>query len=258
MEKGRKAWFKIKKTLSLDISSCILEKLFDTLVVPITLYGSEVWGAVKIFRDSGPYENLHLKFIKEILGVHSKATNVACLAETNRTPLHLKVQLNILKFLIHILNSPDSLVSDIYKIVKDSSIWGSHVRDLLNKLGFSHLNYNKNNIQFYIGRIEQRLYDQNKQNMNSLLVASEKLSFFRTIHTPSKRPAYIDNCNKADRSILGRFRLSAHALAIESGRYKNIERSRRLCLSCNDGDIEDEYHRYALIMHGREEILLKN
>ena len=63
MEKGRKAWFKIKKSLTLDTSCCILEKLFDALVVPVILYGSEVWGAVKTYRDSDPYENLHLKFI---------------------------------------------------------------------------------------------------------------------------------------------------------------------------------------------------
>ena len=120
-----KAWFKIKKSLTLDTSCCILEKLFDALVVPVILHGSEVWGAVKTYRDSNPYENLHLKFIKEILGVHWKTTNIACLIETNRNPLHIKVQLNVLKFLIHILNSPDSLVSNIYKTIKDSSEWNS-------------------------------------------------------------------------------------------------------------------------------------
>ena len=56
------------------------------------MYGSEVWGVGNKFRDSDPFENLHLKFIKEMLGVQCKTTNVACLAETNRTPLHLKNQ----------------------------------------------------------------------------------------------------------------------------------------------------------------------
>jgi hypothetical protein len=44
MEKGRKAWFKIKKTITLNNPGNLLEKLFDSLVVPIILYGSEVWG----------------------------------------------------------------------------------------------------------------------------------------------------------------------------------------------------------------------
>jgi hypothetical protein len=52
------------------------------------VYGSEVWGVGNKFRDSDPFEHLHLKCIKEMLGVQCKIINVACLAETNRTPLH--------------------------------------------------------------------------------------------------------------------------------------------------------------------------
>jgi hypothetical protein len=39
MEKGRKAWFKIKKTVGLNNLCNLLEKNVDTLVVPIILYG---------------------------------------------------------------------------------------------------------------------------------------------------------------------------------------------------------------------------
>ena len=202
MEKGRKAWFKIKKTLSLDNSCSVLEKLFDTLVAPVILYGSEVWGISNTFRDSDPYESLHLKFIKEILGVHYKTSNMACIAETNRSPLHLKVQINILKFLIHILNSTDSLVYDIFMNVKHNSIWLSHIKNMLNNLGFSHLNFNLNNIEIYLTRIELRLKDQTKQIINSSLAANEKLSFFRKIHTPSKRSPYLDILKtKSERSF---------------------------------------------------------
>jgi hypothetical protein len=101
MEKGRKVWFKIKKTITLNNPCNLLEKLFDSLVVPIILYGSEVWGVDNKFRDSDPFEHLQLKFIKEILGVLCKTTNVACLAETNRTPLHLKIKLSAIKLLDH-------------------------------------------------------------------------------------------------------------------------------------------------------------
>ena len=38
MEKGRKAWFKIKKSVSLNNPCKMLEKLFDSLIVPILLY----------------------------------------------------------------------------------------------------------------------------------------------------------------------------------------------------------------------------
>ena len=70
MKKGRKAWFKIKKTISLNNPCDFLETLFDTLVVTIILYGSEVWGVGNNFKDTEPFEHLQLKFVKEILGVH--------------------------------------------------------------------------------------------------------------------------------------------------------------------------------------------
>jgi hypothetical protein len=93
MEKGRKAWFKIKKTITLNNPCNLLEKLFDSLVVPIILYGSEVWGVGNKFRDSDPFEqHLHLKFIKEVLGVQCKTTNVACLAENKQNSFASKNQ----------------------------------------------------------------------------------------------------------------------------------------------------------------------
>ena len=44
MEKDRKAFFKIKMSIGLNNHCCLLEKLFNTLVVPVILYCSEIWG----------------------------------------------------------------------------------------------------------------------------------------------------------------------------------------------------------------------
>ena len=60
--------------------------------------------------------------------------------------------------------------------------------------------------------------------MNSLINVCEKLKFFREIHKSGERSPYIDICKlKSDRSLLSKFRLNAHSLAIEKGRYSNIE-----------------------------------
>ena len=91
MEKAKKALFKIKKTVGLDNPCHVLEKLFDNLVVPVMLYCSEIWGILCQVNDSTPYEYLHSKFVKEILGVHYKASNDACRAEVNRLSLRSKI-----------------------------------------------------------------------------------------------------------------------------------------------------------------------
>ena len=94
-DKALKAYFKIKMTVGLNISCKLLEKLFDTLVSPVLLYGSEIWGTTFNFQDSDPFEHIHLKFIKEILGTHSKSFNAACRAELNRLPLKATALINI-------------------------------------------------------------------------------------------------------------------------------------------------------------------
>ena len=48
--------------------------------------------------------------------------------------------------------------------------------------------------------------------------------------------------NPRHRRALSRLRCSAHSLAIEEGRYKNIERHCRKCKFCNLNAIESEYH----------------
>ena len=90
MEKGRKAFFKIKQCVGFNNPCSLLEKLFDSLVSPIILYCSVIWGITTAFKDADPFEYLHLKFIKEVLGVHCKATNAACRPELNRLRLKVK------------------------------------------------------------------------------------------------------------------------------------------------------------------------
>jgi hypothetical protein len=70
MEKSRKAYFKMKKTIGLNNPCNLLEKLLYSLVTPILLYCSEVLGVYLHPGDSSIVEKFHMKFIKEMLGVH--------------------------------------------------------------------------------------------------------------------------------------------------------------------------------------------
>ena len=108
MEKARKACFKIKKIIGLNNPCKLLEKLFDSLVTSILLYCSEVWEIYLDPGDSSIVEKFHMKFIKEILGVHCKASNVACRAEFGRLPLWAKISFSCIKFWEHLLTSENT------------------------------------------------------------------------------------------------------------------------------------------------------
>ena len=48
--------------------------------------------------------------------------------------------------------------------------------------------------------------------------------------------------------ILSKYRLSAHSLSIETGRYHHIDRNNRICSLCNMNILENEYH-FVQIKH---------
>jgi hypothetical protein len=43
-------------------------------------------------------------------------------------------------------------------------------------------------------------------------------------------------------STLAKFRISSHSLKIEKGRHARIPLTQRLCITCSEGEVEDEIH----------------
>ena len=81
------------------------------------------------------------------------------------------------------------------------------------------------------------------QNLNCSIRECSKLEFFQNVFKINERPAYTDTCKfKEDRSTPWKFRISAHSLEIEKGRYYNIPRENHVCLSCKAAKVEDELH----------------
>ena len=60
--------------------------LFDALIKPIILYCSDYWGVLKLPKNN-PIELIHMKFLKQLLGVQTQTSNIGTLLETGRVPL---------------------------------------------------------------------------------------------------------------------------------------------------------------------------
>ena len=61
----------------------VLFELFDKQIVPILLYGSEIWGTT----ECEVIEKVHKKFLKRVLGVSQNAPDAFIYGETGRCPL---------------------------------------------------------------------------------------------------------------------------------------------------------------------------
>ena len=83
--------------INLDIK-CKLS-LFDSMIVPIILYGSEVWG----IYNFKAVEKLHQRFCRKILGVSQQTPNYAIYGELGRFPLYILAKERSIGFYLKLL-----------------------------------------------------------------------------------------------------------------------------------------------------------
>ena len=126
--KARKATFKVTKIItSAEPSVRTSLHLYDHLIKPILLYGSEIWGVFKTnskackkdesFLFPSIYKNSfadksHVSFLKYTLGVNKYSSNLAALSETGRLPMYFSVIISIVKYLHRLENSSDGILRD--------------------------------------------------------------------------------------------------------------------------------------------------
>ena len=74
------------------------------------MYGSEIWG----FYKSDDIGKVHMRFLKQVLGVRKQTSNIAVYRELGRFPLVVLRKIRILKYWFKILNALESLLYKVY------------------------------------------------------------------------------------------------------------------------------------------------
>ena len=243
----------IKKLRELNLLiDCQLD-MFDKMVVPILLYGSELWG----FENLCIIEKLHLKFCKLVLSLKTSTPNVMIYGELARYPLCVKVKIRMLNFWIRLLKGKESklsyiLYSFLHSLTQINNYnfkWVECIQNILHECGLSYvwLTHNVDNEKWILNVVKQTLIDQFQQNWVSDCNASSKgliYNLFTNNIFVSRNyinsGAYMNNI-----TTLLRFRTSDHKLPFETGRWNNVPRNQRFCNLCKN-NIGDEYH-YIMI-----------
>ena len=235
-------------------------KLYESMVAPIMCYSSEIWG----FTENMNLERVELGFLKAILNLPLSSPNMAVLGEIGQLPINLWWKEKILKYWDRLCNqdSPKLLRMAMQLSLENdnngNSSWVGNVATILNNAGHSFSNTNNG------CDIEQRnelmcVYrDQFIQKWHSNLArehsvrgnGGNKLRTYRLFKKTFQFESYLDNINqRCYRVALTRFRVGAHALAVEVGRYHKpspLPLGQRLCVFCNM--VEDELH-FLCICH---------
>ena len=158
----------------------------------------------------------------------------------------------MLKYWTKILTSRSNLTKIVYKMlrndVENGNIynemnWAYQIKHILDNIGLSDIWIQQDTVTINFLVIKQRIIDIYKQTWYTRLCNSNRLSSYVMYNTELKMENYLNNIYvEKYRIALTKFRLSSHDLAIETGRYTNVERDLRYCEHCNQNVIENEYH----------------
>ena len=227
-------------------------QLFDSLVLPILEYGSEVWFCNKEILDIEKVQN---KFLKIMLGVRNNTSNLATYGECGRFPLLLRQKVRVIKYWYRIINMDEgSIVKMIYNCLLSLhncgfKTWTSHVEKLLNETGFSFNWYRQTCDQSVINGFTNCIYESYLNFWTSETSNIENCPKLR-LYCTFKKDVYIEPyllslLDVKLRKVISQLRLGSHNLEIEKGRHQKPKTPihERLCKICkSDDNIEDEVH----------------
>ena len=169
-----------------------------------------------------------------------KSTNIVALyGELGRLPLSVIRKLNIIKYWIKILNQNNmSIVKNVYLMLKEDTetncnyngkIWAFQIRDMLRRLGLGFVWEQQFHIEIPFTLIKQRQIDNYLQKWYAEINNSSRLQSYCIFKHSFETESYLNTlAEKEYRVALSRFRISAHNLEIETGRYDNLPREQRL------------------------------
>ena len=173
-------------------------------------------------------------------------------SELGRSPLYISRHIRTVKYWLKLLNTDNCILKQCYATLYDDCLkktrtinWVSQVRDVLLNTGFGYIWYTQNvdNKSTFLSQLKQRMTDQFIQSMFSVFDTSPKCFIYKYMVNNLCLQSYLQKpITFKHKQILCKYRISAHSLFIETGRYYNIDRYNRICPLCNMNVVEDEYH----------------
>ena len=200
-------------------------------------------------------EKLHLKFCKVLLGVHSRATNLAVYSELGRYPLFIDQITLSMKYINYIESDTENrLLKNFYaNLTQDEKLQNGctllKMREQLNifmntrphgncKAFYSSFKTNLKKIHSILTYWHKLLYTDISTSGKE---GGNKLRTYRKFKTAIYFEKYLYINNTEKRKKIAQLRISAYKLKIETSRFtnKNIYKppELRLCENCNLGKL---------------------
>ena len=222
-------------------------KLFDTCIVPILLYGSEVWAPFMnhdwVKWDATHIEKIHTQFLKRLLGVNRSTTNILTRSEMGRHSLQEKILARNINYIKYVESKdPLSLVKQAANYEKlhmeERNTFYSIIKQSQQELG----NHNLKTLSR--PKLNKLIREKFDTAWKTQLLSFPKAETYSRFKLNVKFESYLSDIKiRKHRVTYTKFRLSDHSLMIEKGRHSRpiIPRDQRFCPFC-PAEVEDETH----------------
>ena len=276
LKKATRAYYAIKKDFNFinNTHPKIIIKLYESMVQPILLYCSEIWGifgwkkneasCIKqyILNSKHKFESLHTMMCKNALGVSKHTSDLMSKSELGRYPIISNIIKNTYTYWQHILHSKSNsllhqthahLSKNVTKHVNFQSRFYALLK-VLNSTNLFHICIPTDTKRYSnILKAEyNKLYEQHF--FSTINSKGGRFELYSKVKKVYKFESYL-NLHKNDlRRHITKIRTSCHSLPIENLRKSKIERDKRYCKLCSDNQIGSEEHT---LVHCKNEILNK-
>ena len=257
-----KAWFAVKSKLYNygDVKLDVLFKIFDCKILPILLYGAELWFS----HPSQDIEIVHNKFCKFVLNLSVQSPNCFARGELGRYSMSPHKYFRAIKYWLRIIYLPNNrLPKQCYNLQKrwtetDTKCWALDIRDLLFRTGFGEvwLNQGVGHVEAFLKVFKTRTFDMDMQTQSSEIQKMDRLRTYKILKTNFGCEQYLFSVkNKLCRTTLTKFRGGLLRISCNEGRYNRTPLNERFCLLCNQ-DVDTEFH-FLLVCRALSHIRLK-
>lgn len=236
----------LRKIRNISLPVDLKLKLFDTMILPIVTYGSEVWG----FENVKIIEKLHVQFCKKIMRLRNSTPNYMVYGELGRYPIEIEINVKMVCFWNKLISSQDKLSYCLYQLMfnmhKNNSYtfpWLESIRDVFNKTGLGYI-WNSQDVvpnDWLKSIVKQSLCDQFVQSWSSSLQNSSKGQFYRMFKRDFICEDYFLKLNTSSVFWICKLRTSNMNFPVETGRWSGLNRNERKCPLCTSG-VGDEMH----------------
>ena len=234
-----------KRICNLNLPLDLQLKLFDSTILPIITYGSDVWG----YENIEIMERIHNQFLRTITKCRKSTPMYMLYGELGRYPLAITVKTRIISFWKRIITGkPEKFTNIIYQkllqLGDQNFKWTKKVQSILQEVGRNDiwLNQTQNIPNCITTIVKNTLIDLFKQKWQNSLDQSSKGRNYSLIKDEPKFEEYLTILPRSKYIPLIKYRTANHFLPVETLRWEGVDINERKCTPCDKLDTADEFH----------------